>query len=530
MAKKGLFVNPIVLIAIGICIVLGSILWLRLHAFLALTLGAFVVSALTSEVYLQESMRSKFLGDSTRIAIQELIVQKAADTKLQGGTFDLRKVRVQSRFEVMENKVLMESAAQSKAIAFSKNQSIMSRITTAIGETCAKIGLLIATACVVGRCMLTSGAAERIVRDGLMIVGERNAPIAFSFSTFILGIPVFFDSVFLLTIPLAKATWLKHRKNYLLHTLALISGGTITHSLVPPTPGPLFVAKELGVGIGLMIVVGIAVGMCCTLFGLAFAYWVNGRMDIPVRDTPEAMKQLQKLSSRSLSDLPPLWLSLAPILLPVVLISGATIYESNLDPTQSVPSVIALLGDTNVALSLAAVIAMFMSHVYTRQGESLADQVQQAIQEAGVILLVCCGGGAFGAALHQTGVGPFIQRLSGSEPLDFALLPLAFLVTAVIRTAQGSSTVAMLTAVEIVRSLAPDLQALSYHPVYLAVAIGCGSKLIPWMNDSGFWVICKMSGLTEKEMLKTQSPMVGLMGVVGILVTMLAAKLVPLTY
>ena len=252
-------------------------------------------------------------------------------------------------------------------------------------------------------------------------------------------------------------------------------------------------------------------------------------MDIPVRDTPEAMKQLQKLSSRSLSDLPPLWLSLAPILLPVVLISGATIYESNLDPTQSVPSVIALLGDTNVALSLAAVIAMFMSHVYTRQGESLADQVQQAIQEAGVILLVCCGGGAFGAALHQTGVGPFIQRLSGSEPLDFALLPLAFLVTAVIRTAQGSSTVAMLTAVEIVRSLAPDLQALSYHPVYLAVAIGCGSKLIPWMNDSGFWVICKMSGLTEKEMLKTQSPMVGLMGVVGILVTMLAAKLVPLT-
>ena len=381
--KKGLFVNPIVLIAIGICIVLGSILWLRLHAFLALTLGAFVVSALTSEVYLQESMRSKFLGDSTRIAIQELIVQKAAVSKLQGGTFDLIKVRLQSRFEVMENKVLMESAAQSKAIAFSKNQSIMSRITTAIGETCAKIGLLIATACVVGRCMLTSGAAERIVRDGLLIVGERNAPIAFSFSTFILGIPVFFDSVFLLTIPLAKATWLKHRKNYLLHTLALISGGTITHSLVPPTPGPLFVAKELGVGIGLMIVVGIAVGMCCTLFGLAFAYWVNCRMDIPVRDTPEAMKQLQKLSSRSLSDLPPLWLSLAPILLPVVLISGATIYESNLDPTQSLPSVIALLGDTNVALSLAAVIAMFMTHVYTRQGESLADQVQQAIQEAG---------------------------------------------------------------------------------------------------------------------------------------------------
>ena len=521
--------NPIVLLAIGLCIVLGSILWLRLHAFLALTLGAFVVSALTSEVQLQESMRSKFLGDSRRSAIQKLIVQKAADVKRQGGTIELRELRDQSRFEVMQQKESLESAAQSKAIEFSKSQSIMNRITSAIGETCAKIGLLIATACVVGRCMLTSGAAERIVRDGLMIVGEKNTPLAFSMSTFVLSIPVFFDSVFLLTIPLAKATWLKHRKNYLLYTLALITGGTITHSLVPPTPGPLFVAKELGVGIGLMIVVGITIGMFCTLFGLAFAYWVNGHMDIPVRDTPEAMEQLQKLSNRSSSELPPLWLSLAPVLLPVILISGSTIYESNLDPAQSIPGVVALFGDTNVALSIAAIIAMIMSKVYTRDGESSADQIQQAMQEAGLILLVCCGGGAFGAALQQTGVGPFIQRMTGSEPLDFALLPLAFFVTAVIRTAQGSSTVAMLTAVEIVRSLAPDLQALSYHPVYLAVGIGCGSKLIPWMNDSGFWVMCKMSGMTEKEMLKTQSPMVSLMGVVGILVTMLAAKLVPLT-
>jgi GntP family gluconate:H+ symporter len=150
------------------------------------------------------------------------------------------------------------------------------------------------------------------------------------------------------------------------------------------------------------------------------------------------------------------------------------------------------------------------------------------MQEAGTIILVCCAGGAFGATLEQSGIGPYISQLVGSGGLDFGLLPLAFLVTAIVRGAQGSSTVAMFTAVAIVRSLVPDTEVLSYHPVYLAVSIGCGSKPFPWMNDSGFWVISKMSGMTEQETLKTHTPMVTLMGFTGIAVTMLAAKLVPL--
>lgn len=111
--------------------------------------------------------------------------------------------------------------------------------------------------------------------------------------------------------------------------------------------------------------------------------------------------------------------------------------------------------------------------------------------------------------------------------LDFALLPLAFIVTAVIRGAQGSSTVAMFTAVAIVRGLAPDLSVLSDHPVYLATAIGCGSTPFPWMNDSGFWVISRMSGMTEQETPRTHTPMITLMGFAGILVTLLAASVFP---
>jgi GntP family gluconate:H+ symporter len=108
------------------------------------------------------------------------------------------------------------------------------------------------------------------------------------------------------------------------------------------------------------------------------------------------------------------------------------------------------------------------------------------------------------------------------------MLPLAFFVTALVRTSQGSATVAMITSVGILGPLAQSME-LGFHPVYLALAIGCGSKPIPWMADSGFWIVCKMSGMTEKETLKTFSPLLTLMGLVGLPILMIASKLFPLT-
>jgi GntP family gluconate:H+ symporter len=302
----------------------------------------------------------------------------------------------------------------------------------------------------------------------------------------------------------------------------------MTHSLVPPTPGPLFVAEELGVNLGTMIFVGMAVGICCSTVGLLYARWLNKRMEVPLRETPEAMKKLEELARRDISELPSLSLSLLPILLPVALISGVTIYQSGLDPTQEAHPFLSLLGDKTVALTIAAAVAMMLAAARLKDRKAVANHVQESMLEGGLIILICCAGGAFGAMLQQSGIGPFISKMSGDEPLDFALLPLAFVVTAVIRGAQGSATVAMFTAVGIVASLVPDLDGLSYHPVYLAVAIGCGSKPFPWMNDSGFWVISKMSGMTEKETLKALTPMATLMGVTGIIITMIAARILPM--
>jgi GntP family gluconate:H+ symporter len=514
---------------IGLGIVLGSILWLRLHPFLALIVGAFFVGGFTGQEYLVEATKSKIYGELLRDAVQAEMASMAERAATGSGVIQTtEQLRADARSSVEFQTEQLSATAEERARQFAAQSSALDRITAAMGSTCQKIGLLIAMACVIGRCLLVSGAAERIVRAALSLVGSRGAPLAFSASSFLLSIPVFFDSMFLLVIPLAKATWLKLRKDYLLLVLALITGGTITHSLVPPTPGPLFVAEELDVNIGTMILVGMAVGLCCTLVGLVFAYWLNSRLEIPVRDSPAALAHLEQLSQRDISELPSLAVSLLPVLLPVALISGATIYGSLLGPTQSLPPTITFLGDKNIALSLSAVLAMLLAASALRDRQALSEQVQQAMQEAGLIILICCAGGAFGATLQQSGIGPYISRMTGSQPLDLGLLPLAFVVTAVIRGAQGSSTVAMFTAVAIVRGLAPDLGALSYHPVYLAVCIGCGSKPFPWMNDSGFWVISRMSGMTEQETLKTHTPMVTLMGFTGFAVTWLAAVVWPL--
>ena len=134
--------------------------------------------------------------------------------------------------------------------------------------------------------LLDSGAADRIVRSSLAVVGEARAAIAFVFSGFLLGIPVFFDTVFYLMIPLGKALRMRTGANYALYVLTIVAGGTMAHSLVPPTPGPLFVAEELEVSLGIMIVAGCLVGLVTASVGYAWAVFANSRWEVPLRETP----------------------------------------------------------------------------------------------------------------------------------------------------------------------------------------------------------------------------------------------------
>jgi GntP family gluconate:H+ symporter len=484
--------HPVVILLLAIGIVLAGILWLRLHAFLALLLAAFTVASLTP----RETLRSQ------------------AEAKVESGSW---------------------TATQAEAFASS---SAADRVAEGFGSTATGIGILIAMAAIVGKCLLDSGAADRIVRSAVNLVGQGRASLAFLGSGFILAIPVFFDTVFYLIMPLGKAMWLRSGKDYLLYVLSIVAGATMAHSLVPPTPGPLLVAGELGVDLVTMGLAGLVIGSISALSGYAFARWLNRRMDIPLRDSADlSLKDLESVIRRPDSELPPLWLSLAPIVLPFLLIAadtGLTTYLDGLGPdTPPPPWALAfgpslhVLGDKNVALAIAAAVAL--ATLAARPGigrAALADAVRSALAGGGVIILITSAGGAFGAAIRQGGVAESIEQLAGGGSAS-AILPLAFLVSASVRTAQGSATVAMITAVGVLAPLA-ESGALGCHPVYLAMAIGCGSKPVAWMADSGFWVICQMSGLTEAEGLKTVTPMTAVMGVTGLAVTMLGAWLLPM--
>ena len=309
----------------------------------------------------------------------------------------------------------------------------------------------------------------------------------------------------------------------------------MTHSLVPPTPGPLFVANLLRVDMGLMILGGCGVGAITATSGYLFALWVNRRMVVPLRDSADvSLADLELLSQRGDDELPPLWLSLLPILLPVILIGGETVISSafgRTNPEERSALVNALvtfagpLGNKNIALALAAAVALLtLARQKHMRRQDLAAAVEVGLASGGSIILITAAGGAFGGMLQESGIGAHITSLAQSYQI--AILPLAFGMSCLIRTAQGSSTVAMITVAGVFSDFANSAQ-LGFHPVYLALVIGCGSKLVSWMNDSGFWVISRLSGMTERETLRTWTVLAIVMSFAGLLETLLLAAVLP---
>jgi GntP family gluconate:H+ symporter len=381
---------------------------------------------------------------------------------------------------------------------------------------------MVGMASIIGAAMLHTGAAERIVRSLLVLTGRARASLSFLAGGFLLGIPVFFDTVFYLLVPLAKAMRQRTGRDYLLYILAIVAGGTMTHSLVPPTPGPLFVATAFGVSIGTMILVGFCVGLATAAAGYVWAHVANRRWPVPLRVTPQAAAELEAIAAQDTRALPSLPLALAPILLPIVFITLNTGYLARPDLGGAWRAA-RWVTEQNVVLVAAAGLALLM--LWRRRGRSMASPVDEAITSAGTIILITSAGGAFGGALQQSGIGPWMQETVTAYALP--VLPLAWFLTVVLRTALGSATVAMITAAGALSGLAAA-GTLPFHPVWLAVAIGCGSKPVWWMNDSGFWVIAKMGGLSEREALRVLTPMSVINGTTGLIATTIGAWMFPM--
>ena len=405
---------------------------------------------------------------------------------------------------------------------------VMRETAQRFGAVAGGIGIAIAMAAIIGQCLMESGAADKIIRRFVAWLGEKYSSLSLVVSGYVLAVPVFFDTVFYLLVPLARAMSVRMGgRNYVLYVLAISAGGSATHVFVPPTPGPLVMAATMQVDVGLVILVGLAVALPASFCGWLYCVWIDRKLQIPIREAPGmSLAELQQVADRPESELPGFWVSMLPILLPVLLITSNTV-ANTLDRTSAVARFTTFLGDPNLSLLLAAVVALTV--LATHKGYSLrqlSKPVETAIASAGIIILITSGGGAFGGMLVRAGVGDALGSLAKGAGLSHLLL--GFLLAILFKIAQGSSTVTMITVSSIMH---PLVQAAppSYHVVYVVMAVGAGTLIGVWMNDSGFWIYRTMTGLNEIESLKTKSMVMAVLGTSAFAVTLALSRLLPLT-
>jgi gluconate:H+ symporter, GntP family len=401
--------------------------------------------------------------------------------------------------------------------------------TEGFGNIAAKIGIVIALASVIGTCLVESGAADKVVRRFLAAFGEPRAGNALLASSYVLSIPIFFETFFMLLLPLARALRVRTGRDYMLYVLAICCGGTVTHSLVAPHPGPLAMAEYLHLDVGQTILVGIAAGIIPALAGWMVARWASRRLDAPIRETGGiALADLEQMVAQPEDQLPSLTWSLLPVLLPIGLIGGASFFAV-LGADQWSPAFFAILefvGNRNIALVIGAALAvtLLMRHRNFTMAK-VSEIIGPPFATAGVIILIASAGGAFGFMLKNAGVGEAIKGIA--EGRSISLILLAWSVSAVIRVAQGSATVAMITTSSMIYPMMSHAGSLPYHPIYIFLAIGFGSKMLSWMNDSGFWTVSKLSGFTEQETLQSWTLIVSTVSVTGLLLTLVCSTLFP---
>ncbi|MCF7668599.1 MAG: GntP family permease [Verrucomicrobia bacterium] len=408
------------------------------------------------------------------------------------------------------------------------------------GNTAGSVGIVIALASIIGICLMESGAADKIVRSLTRAFGEKRVGPALLFSGFFLSIPVFFDTVFFLLIPLAKALRLRTGKNYVLYIMAICAGAVITHSVVAPTPGPLAMAEILKLDLGQSILAGCLLGIIPAVGGWYVSKWLNKRHDFPLRETSGAsLKELNAIVNKDEKELPSFLTSIMPVVLPVLLITFSSFLGAF---AKAFPPFIDFLGgeaafntlsnwadffgNKNLALLIGAGIALaILVKQKMLSFEELHKSVAPAIESAGVIILITSAGGAFGMMLRHANVGAAVGIMAAEQGIN--LIILAWVLAVVMKVAQGSGTVSMLTTAGMMSGIMSGAPP-PFNPIYVFIVIGFGSIGVSWMNDSGFWVVGRMSGFNEKETLKTWTVLLFAISFLGFIQTLIIASIFPL--
>ncbi len=383
---------------------------------------------------------------------------------------------------------------------------ILNSITTGFGGTLGNIGIIIGFGVMMGQIFEISGAAKRMAYTFLKLFGKKREEEALSITGFLVSIPIFCDSGFIVLAPIAKAISKVTKKSVIALGVSLAAGLVITHSLVPPTPGPLGVVGIFGVDVGqfLMYSILLAIPMtaACILYArfyLAKKYYhvVNDDGDIEVRSYEKP--DYSKVLAMDEADMPSTLMSFLPLLVPIILILINTIASAFKYTTGAMEMVI-FLGQPIVAVGIGLLLAIAtLARKFDRA--RVLEEMEKGMAAAGIVMLVTGGGGALGQIIKDSGLGSFMASELSQTAIPIILLPLV--VSTAMRFIQGSGTVAMLTAASIT---APIILAAGANPVLGALACCVGSTFFGYFNDSYFWVVNRTLGISEaKDQLKVWS-------------------------
>ncbi|MFG3195140.1 GntP family permease [Streptomyces sp. NPDC048208] len=398
----------------------------------------------------------------------------------------------------------------------------VSTLESGMGGILGHVAVIIGLGTMLGAILEVSGGAEVLAGRLLRLFGEKRAPLAMGLTGLIFGIPVFFDVGIFVLAPLVYAAAKRGGKSILLYCLPLLAGLSMTHAFLPPHPGPVAAAGLLHVQLGWVVLMGVVCGIPAVLAAWVFAAWVGRRIFVPVpQDMVEAAEEArqavlaeQRASGVEPPEKPvPLGTVLAIIGTPLILILAATFSSVALDPS-TVRSVIEFFGHPFVALTIALVLAYYLLGI--RRGwsrKSLENVSTASLKPVGNILLVVGAGGVFGAVLKASGVA---QALSDTfNGVGLPVIVLAYLISLVLRVAQGSATVAIVTTAGIVAPLLAEGDHSQAFVALVIMAISAGSIFASHVNDGGFWMVAKYFGISERDTLKTWTVLESVLSVAG---------------
>lgn len=389
-------------------------------------------------------------------------------------------------------------------------EEVINTVKSGFGNILASIGIVILAGTIIGTILEKTGAALTMANSILKLVGKKNSVLTMGLTGYVTGIPVFCDSGFVILSPISRALASQSNVSLAVMATALSGGLYATHCLVPPTPGPIAMAGTLEADLGLTILIGLLISIPATASAIIYAKKVASKIDIPANPENTVEELVQKYGK-----LPGTLHSFSPILLPILLIALKSIGDFPSAPFGSgtLKMIVSFVGNPVIALILGVFLAMTL--IPQNEKQNALKWITEGVTNSAGILAITGAGGSFGAILQKL---PIADALSGSLlGLGVGVL-LPFVIAALLKTAMGASTVAMITTSAMI---APMMGSLGFTSpiakVLVIMAIGAGSMTVSHANDSYFWVVSQFSDMDTKAAYKCQTGMTAVMGIVTII-------------